>query len=245
MSATMCAFNSVIRYEGATVLALSMNNAVASLTKGSDCSPTDPRGGIGYTTSALSSRGSRLVAKTVRRGQDSTISATIEPHASLTCSQLSRTSITGRDPTTRARRAALCVAAGPESPSAVAIAGPTSPGSTTSAKGTQRTSVGTAAQARWDLTRLATSSAKRVFPAPPTPQTVTTLASSRQDARAAHSRSRPTKRVKNVGSGSPNISASIAKTSPFPSGRRTPSHRLVAPRRRAWLHGTEYTSGRS
>ena len=36
MSATMCAFNSVIRYGGATVLALSMNKAVASFTKGSD-----------------------------------------------------------------------------------------------------------------------------------------------------------------------------------------------------------------
>ena len=104
----------------------------------------------------------------------------------------------------------------PARPMPMAVATGRSAGSVTPTSGTQQASLPARVNRGWVRVRLATSIARRVLPEPPIPQIVTIRPGCSIDSTVATSLSRPTNRVRYVGSASANSSLSTVTTAPFP-----------------------------
>ena len=111
-----------------------------------------------------------------------------------TCSQLSSTSSSCWRASTRASVPAIGTPGCSRTPNAAATASGTCPGSRTGASSTSQ-----APSANRPATRRATSSASRVFPAPPGPVTVTSRDCSSSTASSRTGPARPTKLVRIAG----------------------------------------------
>ena len=142
-------------------------------------------GGTAYSCSPVTCSGSRLVTSTSRLGQEASSEAT-SPAASTTCSKLSKSKSMDLS--------AMCSARPFEEPTACDALSSTSAGSRSGARGTHQTPSGYPSDAR-----PAACAARRVFPVPPGPVSVSRRVPSSRATTSASSRSRPRNGV--VGTG--------------------------------------------
>jgi len=176
-----------------TSAALSMNSRTAGVSSASSAVapvPGRPRDGTVTVLSPGTARPSRLVASTLIPGAAATTLSTNAATGPSRCSQLSRTSssLRSRKKSRRARCAAVpgrCWR-----PSADMIASSIASGDATGASSTSHAPSG-----KVGTTSAANCTAIRVFPTPPTPDSVRTRVSSNALAYSTSSRSRPTKLV--------------------------------------------------
>ena len=156
-------------------------SAVASSRERSQKSATaslDPSGGTEYSTSPCTRSSSRLVHRSVRFGQACT-SSERSGAASITCSRLSRRRSISRSP--------MYAASPSRAPSVCAIVSVTSEGSRRAASPTQKTPALYAG-----TSSVAASRARRVFPEPPGPVSVSSRVPARSSrTTSSRSRSRP------------------------------------------------------
>ena len=165
ISATAGAFSLSMAKSGLTACARSMKRRTASYWE--SCSSVvgglrrgRPRGGTGYSRSARSRSGTRLVASTFSPGDGPSSSPTAGA-ASTRCSKLSRTRSSCLAARKSRRRSASGRSPSSRMPSAVAIAEGTSSGSVSAASGTKKTPSGKSSSSS-----AAACSASRVLPVP-------------------------------------------------------------------------------
>ena len=197
-SATAGAFCSVRVNRGAAAAARWANSAIASTRARSSSDPRPgraiSRGPSGTTCSPRTRRGARLVTRTVSPVAAASSCVTTGA-ASSTCSKLSSSSRRRR----RRRSSSRACRTGrsqPSSriPSVAAIVGTTRAGSLTGARSTKNVP-----SANSPDNAAATSSARRVFPVPPGPVTVSSRVVASNAVTSATSDSRPTKEVSCAG----------------------------------------------
>lgn len=153
-----------------------------------------PAGGTRHTASPGTPNRSRLVARTVTFGHARRTVATSSAHGSSRCSQVSRQTSTCRSRSCEASARSGSSRGSITARTATASARGMSAGSVMSPRSTQQTPSGQ----RW-ASSAAARRARRVFPLPPGPATVTRRRSPISARSSACSVSRPTKLVSCVG----------------------------------------------
>ena len=148
-----------------------------------------PSEDTGQRTSPGTPSGSRLVARMVRVGQRSRSALENDAHSATKCSQLSRMSRARRD---ASQEDATC--RGEPRPGSSRFATTAAPTSLSAASATHQTPSGQASRVA-----PATSTARRLLPAPPVPVRVTIRALRTSDLSERNSGSRPTKVVRWTG----------------------------------------------
>ena len=224
--ATAAAFSSVILKSGETARARSRKSRPEGARR--TCSSVglrvvggSARGGTGNSRSPLRRRGARLVVSTVSPGQPSTSDAS-QGAASSRCSRLSSTRSRRRSRRCSSRASSGLAWLVSLIPRTLAMVGRTRVGSPTDASPTNAAPSGETPDAS---AARAASTARRVFPTPPTPVSVSnrTCGSPRRSTTSATSRSRPTSGVAGLGRNEGRTGAGAASAADS-----------VAPRRRAW-----------
>ena len=200
MATTAAAFASVSANPGFTFCARCTSSATDGLciSAATDVVPAAGRssGGSANSDSAPILSGARLVATTVSPGQYET-SVAMSPAASRTCSRLSSTRSMRRSPITVHSASIAARPCASATSSVVAIADATS-----AAFETEASETNAASSVKCVASRSCSSMAKRVFPVPPDPVTVSTRAPETIRSTAESRRaSRPRSGVDGAGGG--------------------------------------------
>ncbi len=178
---------------GRDAAARSANSRIASYRVASSAASIGPSGatdsgGTCHTVSAATRSGSRLVAIRLSPGEESSRRWATAAHASIRCSQLSRTSSSRRGATASASVSSSGRPGSSPMPSADAARDTTRSACHRSPRSTKQPPSGNAA-----ATVCSTCWASRVFPMPPGPQSVSARVTPSSSHSSVSSRSRPTK----------------------------------------------------